>query len=466
MFNWPSFLQFNTYIFLMFTITVTVFYLIMFIFSFRGLYKESVLNRHIFHRSLSRIEYTKPVSILVPVYNEEAGIIQSVRSLISLDYPQVEIIIINDGSIDNTLKKVIEHFQMVSNKQLFSSNLETEKIKGVYSSSIISNLWLIDKENGGKADALNAGINLAHYSYFCSIDGDSILEKDAITKVIKPIIDSDGEVIATGGTVRIANGSSIVGGCVKEVLLPKNPLVIFQVVEYLRAFLIGRMALSRHNLMLIISGAFGMFSKEWVVKVGGYSVNTVGEDMELVVKLHKLIRKQRVNKRIKFVSEPVCWTEAPEEAVYLSRQRSRWHRGLIESLWKHKNMLFNPEYGSIGMVSVPYFWIVEFLGPVIELWGYIFLILCLVYGGIYYEFTILLFIGFVMYGSLITLFAVLLDEWHFRRYKKVSDVMKLYFYALTETVWFRPLTVIWRLQGIYQFFVKRTNWGDMKRKGL
>lgn len=466
MIQWSDFLQVNTIIFLSYTTIVTIFYFIMFIFSFRSMKKEKNLNKVAYHYSLNSIEYTKPVSILVPAYNEEAGILQSVRSLIALNYPQLEVIVINDGSKDETASKLIEHFKMVPSSQVFQKRLDTKPIKQVYTSTIVSNLWLIDKENGGKADALNAGINLSHYSYFCSIDGDSILERDSLTKVIKPIIDSDGEVIATGGTVRIANDSVIEGGQVKQINLSKKPLVIYQVIEYLRAFLLGRMALSRHNLMLIISGAFGVFSKEWVIKAGGYSVNTVGEDMELVVKLHRIIKDHKVNKKIVFVSDPVCWTEAPESSTYLSRQRRRWHRGLIETLWKHKRMLFNPKYKSIGIISMPYYWFVEFLGPVIEFWGYIFLILCLIYGGIYYEFTILLFLAFLLYGSIITVFSVLLDEWNYRRYSKISDVFKLYIYALTEIIWFRPLTVIWRIRGIYDFLVGKSSWGEMKRKGL
>lgn len=294
------------------------FYCFLLLLSFLQLKKESHLNKLEKLDEYFDVNYAKPVSILVPAYNEEAGVVETVRSLLSLKYPQLEIIVINDGSTDATLSTLIEHFQMAKIPKVIRKELPTAAIKGVYQSTIIPFIYLLDKENGGKADALNAGINMSQYPYFCSIDGDSILETDALLKVMKPIVQSNNEVIASGGSVRIANGCDIQMGTVLQVRISKKPLVIMQVIEYLRAFLLGRVGLSKFNMLLIISGAFSVFSKSWVIKAGGYSADTVGEDMELVVRLHRLMNEEGKKRRIEFVSDPVCWTEAPETLRNLS----------------------------------------------------------------------------------------------------------------------------------------------------
>ncbi|BCB05614.1 glycosyltransferase family 2 protein [Bacillus sp. KH172YL63] len=450
---------------LIYMIIVISFYTILLFISLFQLRKTYELDEWEPYEELLHLSQTKPVSILVPAYNESVGIMATVRSLLSIEYPEYEIIIINDGSTDDSLEKLIETFQLRKLKWVVRQQLETKQIRAVYQSKLYSNLIVIDKENGGKADALNAGINVSNYPYFCSIDGDSVLERTAFLKVMKPIIESDGEVIASGGSIRIANGCDIESGEIIKVGLSRSPLVIMQVIEYLRAFLMGRIGLSRHNLLLIVSGAFGVFSKRWVVDAGGYS-HTVGEDMELVVRLHRYVKEQKADKKIVYVPDPVSWTEAPESMKFLRRQRSRWHRGLFESLWIHRRLLFNPKYGSIGLVSMPYFLIIEFLGPLVELTGYIVMILSLFLGGVYLEFAILLFLLSIIYGSILSMAAVLLEEWSIRKYPKVSDIVRLFFYSLTETLWYRPLTVLWRCEGILDVLRKKRGWGEMTRKGV
>ncbi|CAG9622509.1 glycosyltransferase family 2 protein [Sutcliffiella rhizosphaerae] len=446
-------------------VLVILFYFFMLLVALFQIRRKYQLDNTEPYEDLLNVSYSKPLSILVPAYNESVGIIPSIRSLLSIEYPQYEVIVINDGSKDDTLDKLMEEFQLKKIKKIVKQKLTTKNVKGIYQSTIYDNLFVIDKENGGKSDALNVGINVSSYPYFCSIDGDSILERDAFLKVMKPIIDSDGEVIATGGSVRIANGSVIENGSISKVGLSRNPLVIMQVIEYLRAFLMGRVGLSRHNLLLIVSGAFGVFSKKWVIDAGGY-LHTVGEDMELVVRLHRLVKEKKAKNKIVYVADPVCWTEAPEEMTYLKRQRNRWHRGLFESLWMHRSMAFNPKYGSIGMVSMPYFILIEFLGPVIELGGFLYILLSFFLGGIYIEMALLLFLLFIIYGSMYSMLAVLMEEWSLRRYPKAKQITVLFFYSLTETLWYRPLTVIWRCQGIIDVLRKKRGWGDMQRRGV
>jgi cellulose synthase/poly-beta-1,6-N-acetylglucosamine synthase-like glycosyltransferase len=449
-----------------FMMIVISFYSIILTISLFQLRKGYLLDREQVYEDYMNDFYMKPVSIIVPAFNEEAGIVQSVRSLLSINYPLFEIIVVNDGSTDGTLHKIVDQYSMEKVNVVVRKQISTKPIKGIYQSTVLPNLFLVDKENGGKADALNVGLNFSHYPYFCSLDGDSVLEQDAFLKVMKPIIDSNEEVIASGGSIRIANGCQIENGHVLSVRLSDKPIVVMQIIEYLRAFLMGRIGLSRHNLLLIISGAFGVFSKNWVIKVGGYNTRTVGEDMELVVRLHKLLKEQKLQKKIVYVQDPVCWTEVPEDTKFLRNQRRRWHRGLFESLWMHRKMALNPKYGSIGMISFPYFWIVEFIGPIVELSGYLFMILCLFFGGIYIEFSILLFLLSCLYGSLFSMAAVLMEEWSVTKYTKVSDILKLFLYSMTETLWYRPLTVLWRCEGIFQVFRGEMGWGEMQRKGV
>ncbi|MBB6284016.1 cellulose synthase/poly-beta-1,6-N-acetylglucosamine synthase-like glycosyltransferase [Geobacillus subterraneus] len=444
---------------------VVVFYTFLLAVSFVHLRRTHRLDDWEPYEELLDVSYAKPVSILVPAYNEEAGIVGSIRSLLSIEYPQYEVIVINDGSTDRTLEKLIEHFGLRPVYRVIRRQLEAKEIKTIYRSPAYPHLFVLDKENGGKADALNAGINAARYPYICSIDGDSVLERRAFLKVMKPMIESDGEVIASGGSIRIANGCRIERGDIVKVGLSRRPLVIMQTIEYLRAFLLGRLGLSRHNLLLIVSGAFGVFSKQWVIEAGGYA-DTAGEDMELVVRLHRLAQEKNEVKKIIYIPDPVCWTEAPETYGDLRKQRRRWHRGLLESLWRHRTLLFNPKYGSIGLLSFPYFWFIEFLGPVVELAGYIVMVLSLFLGSLYIEFALLLLVVSVLYGSLLSAAAVLLEEWTERKFPNVSDFVWLFFFSLTETFWYRPLTAWWRCEGIIDAIRRRKQWGSMKRKGV
>lgn len=465
---------FNKFIFFYLVVVCSI-YLLFFLLSFRRLKKEKGLNNVEPYKQLKISRFTPPISILVPAFNEEKGIIGSVLSLVTgsgpLDYPEFEVIVINDGSVDSTLKKMIKRFQMeeVKNKVYEKRNgIETQSILATYQSQIFPYLFMIDKDNGGKSDALNAGINFAKYPYFASIDGDTVLEPDSFLKIMKPIIEnSEEEILATGGNILIANGSKIVKGQLQERRLSKKPLVIMQTIEYMRAFLMGRIGLSNNNLLLIVSGAFGVFKTSRVIEAGGYKVGTVGEDMEIVVRLHKLNIDNEWGGKIMFVADPVCYTEAPEKLKDLKTQRIRWHRGLFESLWNHKKMFFNPKYKGIGLAAMPYFVFIELLGPLIEVIGYLVVMLGLILGGVNFQSSILLFIMLVVYGSLLSLGAVLFEEWRLGKHKKISELNRLVLYSFTESFWYRPLLSIWRVQVFFLVvFKKDQGWGVIKRKGV
>lgn len=409
---------------------------------------------------------SKPISIIVPAYNEEVGIIDSIHSLLNLRYPETEILVINDGSTDHTQQVVIDYFKMVPIQREIRTDLMTTNVVQIYQSTIHPNCLLVEKENGGKADALNVGINISKYPYFCTIDGDSLLDETSLLHVMQPIILSDGEVIATGGNVRIANDMHMRLGSLLSTQISKNYLVLMQIVEYLRAFLMGRIALSEFNLVLIISGAFGIFSKKWVIETGGYRADIIGEDMELVVRLHRAIREKGGKHRIEFVPEPVCWTEAPQSFSVLRRQRRRWYQGLLESLTVHIKMALNPKYGRIGLIAFPYFIIVEALGPIIELGGYIYMIIAFFLGEIYYEMALLMLLLFIIYGVLLSILAILFEAWSVNQYPKISNLLRMILMSFTEIFWYRPLTLIWRLEGLFHFLTKKKEWGQMERKGI
>lgn len=441
-------------------------YVIMLVLALVELRKQYKLDKSEMDDDSIDIFHSRPVSIIVPAYNEEVGIVNTIQSLLSLQYSQTEVIVVDDGSIDNTKKIVMEQFKMRRIDRKFKEHLQTKAILEIYKSEVHHNLYLIVKENGGKADALNVGINFSKYPYFCSIDADSILEQTSLMRVMHPIAMSNEKVIAVGGNIRIANGQSVHLGSIFETNSSNGPIVSIQIVEYLRAFLMGRIALSKFNLVLIISGAFSVFAKKWAIEVGGYSTEIIGEDMELVLKLQRYIKENKLDKSIRFVPDPVCWTEAPQKLSVLRKQRRRWQQGLIESLWKHRDMLFNPKYGRVGFVSLAYYWIVEAIGPFIELGGYIYVIFAFFMGSIYYEFAILLSLLFILYGSILSCFSVLFEAWGMNRYPSMKSVAILLFVSLTEVFWYKPMTLVWRFEGFIRTIQRSKDWGDMEKVGL
>lgn len=456
---------FEVFIFF-YMIVVIVIYTGMLLLAFTQLRKIRKLDKQLDDNMSLKTVYSKPVSIIVPAYNEEVGIVSTVQSLLTLEYPQYEIIVVNDGSKDSTSQRVIEQFSMERVHQTVQRQLPSAEITAIYRSQVHPNIVLIDKANGGKADALNAGINVSKYPYFCSIDGDSILSSKSLLQVMKPMLASNGKVIAVGGSVRIANGSDIQHGTVMHSIIPSNPLVIMQMIEYLRAFYMGRIALSRFNLILIISGAFSVFSKDYVIKIGGYSTKTIGEDMELVVRLHRYLLKHKIKKTIKFIPDPVCWTEAPDNLKDLKTQRRRWHQGLLSSIMLNKQMLLNPTYKQIGLVSLPYFVFIELIGPIVETLGYIYMIISFAVGNIYFESAAVLFLMFLIYSVVISMFSILLEAWSMGKYPRSRDSLKLMLYSLTEVFWFRPILNVYRLQGIVYYIRGKNDWGKLKRAGL
>jgi cellulose synthase/poly-beta-1,6-N-acetylglucosamine synthase-like glycosyltransferase len=454
-------LYFNYFI-VFYVLAINVIYFIQLIFSAISL--SSYIRKIVYsdYRRYASSVNMIPISIIIPAYNEEKTIVDNVKSLMDLNYPLFEIIVVNDGSSDGTLEKLIKSFNLKKVEQPIRIRLSTRPIKGVYKNPEL-NITVIDKENGGKADALNAGINASLYPVFVSIDADSILESDSLVRVIMPFIE-DNRTIAVGGIVRVANGSIIEGGLIKEVRLPKNMLACFQVVEYLRGFLTGRMGWDALGSLLIISGAFGAFHKETVIEAGGYAEDTVGEDMELVVRLHRRMREEKRPYRIRFIPDPVCWTQVPENIRDLKTQRRRWQVGLVDSILRHKDMLFNPKYGVLGFYAMPYFFFFEMLGPVVEILGYILIPAAYFLKMINVRFFFLFLTISIVYGIILSIGAILLEEYTFNKYKGLGDFIKLVFYGVLENFGYRQLTTLFRVFGIFGYGKYKSRWGKIKRR--
>ena len=405
-------------------------------------------------------------SVIVPAYNEALSIEDSVQSFLHLEYPLFEIIVVNDGSTDNTLDVLSATFGLQQIPLGLVDSLPSQPILGLYRSPEHPRLIVVDKLNGGKADGLNAGINVASYPLVCAVDADSILEGGALLRVAKPFLDGPSHTAVVGGIIRVANGCVIKSGRVVEVGLARSFLALIQTVEYLRAFLFGRSGLAAIDSLLIVSGAFGVFRKDIVTTVGGYRLDTVGEDIEIVIRIHRYFRDRGQHYKVLFLPDPICWTQVPESRRVLAGQRARWHRGLIHTLSIHRRLLLNPRYGSVGMIAFPYFFFVEMLRPIVELLGYVSVTASFFAGGINVVLFGLYLTLAIMAGATLSTGAILLEELAFRKYPGMVGLLKLITIGFVESFGYRQLNLWWRLKGTWEYMRGKNQWGCMERTGF
>ncbi len=456
-------------IFLVLSFSVISIYLTIMVLSALEMRDHRRKNRFADYQDIITSPIAPGVSILAPAYNEGESIVQNAQSLLSLHYGKFEVILINDGSKDDTLQKLIGAFQLEKTNYAYFSEIETKEVKGVYKSvnSSFSKLTVIDKENGGKADALNAGINVSEMEILACIDVDCILSPESITRMVRPFMEeTNRKVIAVGGVIGIANNCDIQDGTVTKYRIPTSLLGRFQVIEYLRAFLMGRMAWARINGLMLISGAFGFFKRDVVMAVGGYFPKTVGEDMELVVRMRRYMEERKIPYKVGFIPDPLCWTEVPESEEVLSRQRNRWMRGTIETLQLHKEIKMNPKYGVLGMVSYPFWNIFEKAGPLFEMTGFIYTIILLITG----DFSAVYFFALLLMMYLLTLmvssFSILYEQLSYNNYKDKKDLNRLILTILIEPFLVHPKVIFWGLKGHIDFITGKGGWGNMIRKGF
>ncbi|WP_245693378.1 glycosyltransferase family 2 protein [Salinimicrobium catena] len=435
------------------------------IFSMRNYLRK---NGFVNYQVILNSDLAPHLSLIAPAYNEELTIEENVQSILSLNYNNYEVVVVNDGSKDRTLDILIKTYDLVPTDLDFKGELPTKSVRRVYKSKsqAFKRLTVIDKVNGGKADALNVGINYSKNPYVVCIDVDCILEKDALLKLAKPYLElSEKRVIATGGVLRIANSCVADGGRLIEVNAPKKMLPRIQVLEYLRAFLLGRMAWSKLDGLLLISGAFGMFDKEIAIKAGGYDPKTVGEDMELVVRMRRYMIEQELPYSVFYIPDPICWTEAPESLAIFNKQRSRWTRGTIETLWRHRKMFFNPQYKVLGILSIPYWTFFEFLAPLLEVIGILVTLYLVIIGLINWPFFVILAILVYTFSVALSCLALLTEEYTYSQYS-LKDFKKLIIGALLEPFIFHPVTVYAAIKGNLEKLRGRNAWGEMKRSGF
>ena len=408
-----------------------------------------------------------PITLVVAAHNEEAFIRVAVRNLLALDYPELELVVVNDGSTDRTLEELREEFHLRSVRAIYVPEIKTATVRGLYRSTASANLLVIDKEPGGsKADAINAGLNAASSPYVCVLDADSVLERDALLRIMVPVLADPKRVVAVGGIVRVLNGSEVRGGQMRSVRMPRTSLEAIQVVEYLRAFLIGREAWAQGNMLTIISGAFGLFRTDLVRDVGGYRSSAIGEDIDLVIRLHRYLRTKGADYQIGFVPDPVCWTEVPSDLRSLARQRARWQNGLLDVLWQTRDMLLRRRFGRIGCFALPYLWLFELFAPVVEIGGLLTIVLAAFVGVLSRAFFFQFLIFGYAFATIISIGSVLQEELTYKRYNDWKDVARLVSYCFLEHFPYRQMHMLWRLEGLWQRLRGKHVWHSPKRQGL
>ena len=411
---------------------------------------------------------TPAISVIVPAHNEEASILDSVRSILRQRFPRLEVIVVDDGSTDRTFALLQEEFSLRQVDRVVPDEVEVSgRITGVHRAEDVPLIVVRKQSVGRSADAINAGINASRNPLVCMVDGDCVLEEDALLRLAAPYAEDPDRVVAVGGVIRAANGAVVENGRVSEVGMPRGWFARIQVVEYLRAFLLGRTGWARMGGLMIIAGAFGLFRRDVVVELGGMDLETVGQDAELTTRIHREMAEQGRDYRVEFVSDPLCWTEVPETELGLARQRSRWARGGAETVWRHRRMLGNPRYGFVGMVTMPFFLLFELIGPFIELAGILALSSGVAFGLVDAKFTLLVAGVAFGYGILLSLAAITVEEFSYRRYPRWRDLRITLMAGVLEWFGYRQLHLWWRIHGIVGFLLRRpARWGTAARRGF
>lgn len=463
---WSVLFHIFSYLVLVYFLLLNGFYIFFMVLSFFGISRHRHRTEYIRMEEIFLSPLAKPISIIAPAHNEENSIVESVRNLLSLEYPQYEVIVVNDGSTDATLKKLIEAFSLKKTQWVFRKVVNSKPVRGIYICPTNTKLIVVDKVNGKKADAMNAGLNIAHYPLFCAVDSDCLIDRDCLLKVVRPFLEDPERTVGVGGIVRLINGCTVKSGQIIKISLPKNVLARFQILEYFRAFLGGRIGMSLIKSILIISGAFGVFRKDLVLKCGGYRPASIGEDLDLVIRLRKYLHDRKIPYAIHFLPDPICWTEVPETLKALGRQRNRWHRGLIEAFLYSRRLIFNPRYGVTGMFAMPFYLIFELFGPLIELLGYAIFVLCLFLNLVNYPFAFIFFLLSVAIGTLLSISALLLEEFSLRRFPRTSDVLVMALFCILENFFYRQYLAFVRGKAFIDFLHGKKEWGAMDKKGF
>ena len=450
---------------LVYFLALNSFYALLLVLSIPEIWEQTRLAEDEDFQRLMQSDALPPITILVPAYNEQKTIEASVTAILALHYRNYEVVVVNDGSSDATLEALRHAFDLYEVPRTYPETIPTKPLRALYRSRARTKLVVIDKENGGKADSLNAAINASRFPLVIAVDADTLIEPDALLRLTRPFL-LGRRIAAVGGTVRVANGCVVKHGQVLDARVPRRLLPGVQVVEYLRAFLFGRLGWNRLGGNLIISGAFGLFRKDHLLAVGGYDATSIVEDLDLVVRLHRYLRSRKVRYEIPFIPDPVAWTEVPESLRVLARQRGRWQRGLVAAMWQYRGMLFNPRYGRVGLIAVPFYTFGEMLAPLVEVFGYVVTVAGLALGVLNVSFALLFVMVAWGYGMLLSLWAVALEEVSFHRYRRLGDLVRLVLFATLENFGYHQCGVWWRLRAFFTRRGRKHVWGEMTRRGF
>lgn len=430
-----------------------------------NLYLHNRRRKYSDYRRYTKSKHMIPVSVIIPAFEEETVILNSVKNALALDYPEYEVVVVNDGSTDQTLAKLCEEFRLHKTEQKVKLSVKCQKIRTVYRSPHTPGLTVVDKDNGGsKADAINAGINVARYPIIVVTDADSLLERNALIRIVMPYMENSS-VVAVGGNVKISGNCEMENGVLKKMKLPKTKLARFQVLEYSRSFFSTRLGLERIGAMPLISGAFGSFNKSVAIEIGGYNPDSLGEDMDLTFRIHEHMRNQKRPYKIEFLIDTVCWTQPPGSIKDLRSQRRRWASGLVTTLWSHKNMLMRPRYGLFGMFVFPFYVMFEFFGPVIEMAGYVIVTVAILFGAVDLWYLLLYVLVLMSFGSILSLLALALEEHSEVRYNTVKDTLILCLYALIDSFGYHQMVTFFKIEGMINF-KKFSKWQVLKRTDM
>ena len=450
---------------LFYFLALNSFYALLLVLSIPEIWEQTRLAEDEDFQRLMQSDALPPITILVPAYNEQKTIEASLTAILALHYRNYEVVVVNDGSKDGTLEALRHAFDLYEIPRTYPETIPTKPLRALYRSRARTKLVVIDKENGGKADSLNAAINASRFPLVIAVDADTLIEPDALLRLTRPFL-LGRRVAAVGGTVRVANGCVVKHGQVMDARVPRRLLPGVQVVEYLRAFLFGRLGWNRLGGNLIISGAFGLFRKDHLLAVGGYDATSIVEDLDLVVRLHRYLRGHKIRYEIPFIPDPVAWTEVPESLRVLARQRGRWQRGLVAAMWQYRGMLFNPRYGRVGLIAVPFYALGEMLAPLVEVFGYVIIVAGLIAGVVNVSFALLFILVAWGYGMLLSLWAVVLEEVSFHRYRRLGDLVRLVLFATLENFGYHQCGVWWRLGAFFTPRGRKHVWGEMTRRGF
>ena len=453
------------FVILVYFLALNSFYALLLVLSIPEIWEQTRLAEDEDFQRLMQSDALPPITILVPAYNEQKTIEASVTAILALHYRNYEVVVVNDGSKDETLEALRHAFDLYEIPRTYPETIPTKPLRALYRSRARTKLVVIDKENGGKADSLNAAINASRFPLVIAVDADTLIEPDALLRLTRPFL-LGRRVAAVGGTVRVANGCVVKHGQVMDARVPRRLLPGIQVVEYLRAFLFGRLGWNRLGGNLIISGAFGLFRKDHLLAVGGYDATSIVEDLDLVVRLHRYLRGHKIRYEIPFIPDPVAWTEVPESLRVLARQRGRWQRGLVAAMWQYRGMLFNPRYGRVGLIAVPFYTFGEMLAPLVEVFGYVIIVAGLIAGVVNVSFALLFILVAWGYGMLLSLWAVVLEEVSFHRYRRLGDLVRLVLFATLENFGYHQCGVWWRLGAFFTPRGRKHVWGEMTRRGF